>query len=292
MKRGFLLVTLALLTTGALRLAANEVGMMHPPKTIVAGTGFSIPTSGDGEAALYIVGPAQVIRRNIKLGETVTFAASDLVNAGHYSVSIVSGSFSQSADMDVLSAPQAASISLLAKPSRLPVDRPQGISGVAYVFDTFRNLILQNVPVEFQLSVLSGAPSTQTVETKNGVAWIRMNSGAKAGIAQLQAHVESVSEKRVLQEVPSEPCRLKMTAQGAGEKIKLQTDPLRDCSGNAVPDGTVVTFTETYPEGIATVDVPLKRGIAQTEMPAHPGAVISVATGVVLGNEIHWGGAR
>jgi hypothetical protein len=65
---------------------------------------------------------------------------------------------------------------------------------------------------------------------------------------------------------------------------------LRDCSGNAVPDGTVVTFTEMYDGGQSTVDVPLKRGIAQTELPAHDGAKISAATGVVLGNEIHWGG--
>ena len=77
-----------------------------------------------------------------------------------------------------------------------------------------------------------------------------------------------------------------------GSNIELQTDPLRDCSGNAVPDGTVVTFTETYDGGQSTVDVPLKRGIAQTELPAHDGAKISAATGVVLGNEIHWGGQQ
>jgi hypothetical protein len=37
------------------------------------------------------------------------------------------------------------------------------------------------------------------------------------------------------------------------------------------------------------VDVPLKRGIAQAELPAYNGAKISAATGVVLGNEIRWG---
>ena len=74
-----------------------------------------------------------------------------------------------------------------------------------------------------------------------------------------------------------------MSAQHSGQKIKLQTEPVRDCSGNAVPDGTIVTFTETYHGGVSTVDVPLKRDIAQTEMPAYDGAVISVATGVVLG---------
>jgi hypothetical protein len=36
------------------------------------------------------------------------------------------------------------------------------------------------------------------------------------------------------------------------------------------------------------VDVPLKQGIAKVEMPAHSGATISVASGVVLGNQIRW----
>ena len=50
----------------------------------------------------------------------------------------------------------------------------------------------------------------------------------------------------------------------------------------------MVTFTETYDGAESTVDVPLKRGIAQVEMPSHSGAMISVASGVVLGNQIRW----
>ena len=69
----------------------------------------------------------------------------------------------------------------------------------------------------------------------------------------------------------------------------METEPVRDCSGNAVPDGTIVTFTETYNGGESTVDVPLKQGVARADMPAYNGAKISVATGVVLGNEIRWG---
>lgn len=83
-----------------------------------------------------------------------------------------------------------------------------------------------------------------------------------------------------------------MNARPSGQKLALETDPVRDCGGNAVPDGTIVTFTETYNGDEATVDVPIKRGIARTEMPAYKGATISVATGVVMGNEIHWGGGQ
>ena len=80
-----------------------------------------------------------------------------------------------------------------------------------------------------------------------------------------------------------------MSARQSGQKIELETQPVLDCSGNAVPDGTVVTFTELYNGSQTTVDVPLKRGIAQAELPAYNGAKISAATGVVLGNEIRWG---
>jgi hypothetical protein len=63
---------------------------------------------------------------------------------------------------------------------------------------------------------------------------------------------------------------------------------VHDCSGNAVPDGTIVTFTELYNDAKSSVDVPIKKGIAKVEMPANKGAIISVASGVVLGNQIRW----
>jgi hypothetical protein len=94
---------------------------------------------------------------------------------------------------------------------------------------------------------------------------------------------------RVIQQVPGDPCAIKMSAKPDGKSIALETEPVRDCSGNAIPDGTVVTFTQNYRGGQTTVDVPLKRGVAKVEMPAVPGANITVASGVVLGNEIHWG---
>src|SRR5262249_46964990 len=116
-----------------------------------------------------------------------------------------------------------------------------------------------------------------------------MNSAPKEGAAQFVARVGRASGTHVIQQVPGDPCSLRMTARPSGQRITLQTEPVRDCSGNAVPDGTIVTFTEAYNGHEATVDVPLKRGIAQTEMPAHDGAKISVAAGVVMGNEILWG---
>jgi hypothetical protein len=204
----------------------------------------------------------------------------------------VDGSSTQNTQFDVVASHQPAALSFLAKPSRLSVNRPEGISGVAYVFDAFRNLVLQSESVSFELSDSTGKAQSRSATTRDGVAWVKMNSAAKAGPAQFQAAAGNVREKRVIQQVPGDPCAIRMTVRGAGkkERIALETEPVRDCNGNPVPDGTIVTFTQTYRGGQSTVDVPLKRGVARTEMPARSGAVISVAAGVVMGNEIHWSG--
>jgi len=48
-----------------------------------------------------------------------------------------------------------------------------------------------------------------------------------------------------------------------------------------------VTFTETDSRGLSTVDARVKRGIASAELPLSENATIAVASGVVLGNEVH-----
>ncbi|PYV46629.1 MAG: hypothetical protein DMG94_09150 [Acidobacteria bacterium] len=72
----------------------------------------------------------------------------------------------------------------------------------------------------------------------------------------------------------------------------IETDPVKDCSGNSVPDGTVVSFTKMDAAGKATVDVPIKRGIAKVELPIQGQAKITVASGVVTGNELEVAGGE
>jgi hypothetical protein len=276
-----------LMTTFA---AAQSSGLRFPA-SVEAGTAFSVATSGSGEATLYIVGPGDALRRKFQLGESVNFGADDLHNAGRYVATLVSGSSTQSTQFDVVPSRQPSSLSFLAKPSRLPVNLNNGISGVTYIFDVFGNLVLQPQEVSFQLSDATGGSQSRTTSSHDGVAWVRMNSAAKAGPARFQASVGAVQETRVIQQVPGDPCAIRMSAHPAkDQRVLLQTEPVRDCNGNPVPDGTIVSFTEVYEGHQSTVDVPLKRGVAQTELPAQNGAVISAAAGVVLGNEIRWSG--
>lgn len=268
--------------------ALAQTGDLNLPKSIAAGASFSIQSAGSGKGTLYIVGPGQMIKQDVQLGESIQIAAGSLYNAGHYSVWLTSDSSTQSGAIDVTPAPKPSDLTFIAKPSRLPVSLHNGITGSAYVFDSYGNLITKPLQVSFQLANPGTAPQTRTVETRNGAAWTQMDSATHEGKAQFVARVGDVSSTRIVGQVPGDPCTIRMSAKPAGNKIQLVTDPVRDCSGNAIPDGTIVTFTETYGDSKSTVDVPLKKGIASVEMPAHRGATISVASGVVLGNQIRW----
>jgi hypothetical protein len=288
MKSRFTILLGGLVLAAAPLALAQQTGGLRLPKTVKAGSGFSIQSSGSGRAVLYIVGLGQVLRRDVRLGETTFFAPGDVHNAGRYLAALVGDSSTEDGEFDVLPASPPAALSFLAKPSRLAVNLHEGISGVVYVFDTFQNLVLTPAQVSFQLSGTGGAVQTRMALTHHGIAWTKMNSASQEGVAQFVARVGDAASTRVIQQVPGDPCHLRMSVRPSGQRLAVETEPVRDCSGNAVPDGTIVTFTETYNGDETTVDVPLKRGVARTDMPAYSGAKISVATGIFIGNEIRW----
>jgi hypothetical protein len=280
-----------LLTAGVLSFAPFAYAQqMRVPERVVANAGASIQTSGSGSATLYVIGPGTAIKRDVKLGEAVQLAGADLRNAGRYTAILKSGSDSQTASFFVSPA-QPASINFLARPSRVPVAAHDVISGVAFVFDGYKNLTTPS-EVTFNLAVGDAAPITRKVQTRDGIAWTRLDSARKAGAAQFTASVGNTQVRRVVQQVASDPCDLRFHTEPAKNGITVQTDPIKDCSGNPVPDGTIVTFVESDGHSRSTVDARIKRGIAQAELPAVPGATITVASGVVAGNEVKLGGTQ
>ena len=188
-----------------------------------------------------------------------------------------------------VTANQVGSIAFLARPSRVPADTRNVISGTAFLFDQYQNLVMTPQPVKFDLSV-NGQNVTRTEMSKDGVAYVKLDSSKKEGPAQFVASSGPASVRRVVQEVASDPCSIHMNARQAKEGILVSTDPIHDCSGNPVPDGTIVTFTSTDANGKSAVDARIKQGTAQAILPASDNATISVASGVVVGNEIHWRG--
>ena len=263
---------------------------LHLPQNAVAGQPLSIGTGGSG--TLYLVGPGQVIKKEFKSGGNVEIKGEELRSAGRW-IAVIRGDSNQSQVFWVKPG-KPGKLNFLAHPSRVPVARPNVISGVTFVFDQYQNLILDPTPVNFNLTV-GGAGSTKSVTSRSGVAWINSPSAPKAGAAQFVASVGDTSVTRVVQQVAADPCERSFhvhVAGHAGNRTVVETDPIRDCSGNPVPDGTIVTFIQTDKTGKSTVDARIKKGTARAELPASDNATITVAAGVVLGNELHVGGRQ
>jgi hypothetical protein len=264
--------------------AAQE---MQIPAAVGAGSQLSISTTGSGKATFYLVGPGASQKREITLGEVVNIDANGLQTAGDYTA-ILCGDRCHSATFYV-SANQPANLVFLLHPSRVPVAQGDAVSGVAFPFDRYHNLILTPLTVDFQMTAKDSSLWSRSVRAQNGVAWFRTSSGRSAGLLQVTASVGDISTRRAAQQVASEPCNLRLSGERIQTAIIVQTEPVHDCAGNLLPDGTVVTFTATGPQGKGTVDAPIKQGIARAQLDSLGPSVVSVASGVVLGNEIHVG---
>jgi hypothetical protein len=259
----------------------------HVPESAVAGQVATISTSGSGKATFYLIGPGVSRKTDVILGQEVPLAAQDLGNAGEYLAIVCTGTC-QGVHFYV-SAAKPSSITFLVHPSRVPVGQENVVSGVAFPFDQHHNLVLTAQNVSFQLTAKDASLWSHAVQTHGGVAWFRTASGKSAGPVQVMASLGDLTSRRVLEQVASDPCNLRITGQRTKTGILVQTEPVRDCAGNVVSDGTIVTFTATGAQGTGTVDAPIKQGIARAQIDAPGPAAISVASGVVMGNEIHIG---
>lgn len=258
---------------------------MTVPQQAIAGATVVVQTSGTGEATAVIVGPGHIVAKKITLGQQLELSGDDVADAGRYVVILTSGGSEISKSFAVLPA-KPARFGFVAHPSRAPVSQKDGITGAVYAFDAYNNFVLEPVTVDFNLSGKQGSARDQHVVSKNGVAAVAMDSPPREGAVEFQASADGVLASRVVRVVADEPCTLRIHAEPQGSDIRVQTDPVRDCSGNLVPDGTLVTFTEWDAQGRSTVDASVKKGIAQANLPAKGEVRISAASGVALGNEV------
>jgi hypothetical protein len=257
------------------------------PSTADAGRPVSLSSAGGGEGTLYVVGPGGASKRKVNLGADISIPASELRIAGRYLVALCSQSCRSGAFF--VTPAKVSTLSFLVHPSRVPAGQPDAISGAAFPFDQFQNLVTAPVAVNFRLNLGESALMSRAVTSEGGIAWFRTNAGSRAGLLYVTASVEGISVRRAVQEVGSEPCRLSITAQRNTKWILVETAPLRDCAGNPVQDGTIVTFTANNKAGKSTVDAPVKQGVAKAQLIADGPAVISAASGVVMGNELKVG---
>lgn len=259
---------------------AAKAADVQVPENAVAGTDVSLQAGSSG--TFYLFGPGTAMKKDVKPGEDVNVT---LKNAGKYTA-ILNASAST---FEVAPGP-VTDLAFLARPSRVPADRKDVIAGTVFLFDHNKNLVLAPNTVDFNLAVKDGPAQIRKVPAKDGVAYVKLDSGREAGAAQFVASVGDTSVRRVVQQTAADPCNLRLHATAVKNGVEVATDPIRDCAGNPVPDGTIVTFTAVSPEGRSTVDARIKKGIARAELPPLKDARLSVAAGVVMGNEVRWGG--
>ena len=279
-------VAAALLFASGVAATAAEI---HAPATVVAGQGFSVALDGSGQATVVLLGPDHVVKRTVNLGGELRVESSDVRTAGRYQILVCTRSCSST--WFEVEAAQPAHLSFFLHPSRVPVSSRDAIDGFAFVFDPYFNLILSPSTVDFRIKRSSGAVSSENSPTRNGVSWMRTDSSPHEGPVEVTASVGSVEEVRMVQQVAAEACGLAMKAVKTGNLVSVETDPVRDCQGNPLPDGTIVSFSKTDTAGRSTVDVPIKKGVARTRFSLQGPARIGIACGVVLGKEIAIGGA-
>jgi len=268
-------------------VAASYAQDIRMPNIGLAGESATISTTGGGRARFYLLGPGVSRNTEVRLGEEISIPAEDLRVAGEYLALLCSGSCRSGTFY--VSAAQPASLTFLVHPSRVPVAASDAISGVVLAFDQFRNLVLAPETINVQLSAGNATLFSRSIRTQNGAAWFRATSGKLAGALQVTASMGELSTRRAVQEAASDPCNLRIKGERTGAGITIETEPVHDCAGNAVPDGTIVTFTASGPGGKSTVDAPIKQGIARAQIEASGGEIISAASGVVIGNELRFG---
>ena len=266
-----------------LLLCATAFAQVRAPQNAVAGQELRLGTAS-GDAELVLFAPGSALKQSVKSGAEIVIPADKVTASGRYTV-VLNGT----ATSFFVAPAEAEKINFLARPSRVPVAHNDAISGVAFVFDRNNNLVTQPSPVQFSLAVQGNTSYSKTVNSNNGIAWVKTGSANREGAAQFVASANGKQTRRVVQQVAGDPCNLRMSASRQGDQLIVETAPIRDCSGNQVPDGTIVTFIQTSQGFRSTVDARIKRGVARATLPAKPGT-LTVASGVVLGNEIRYGG--
>lgn len=280
----------ALLIIGVLACGTNALGQRRPLSSVTAGHSFSFSPDGTGDAVFYLLGPDQAVKRNIRLGSEVTIEGSEVETAGVYQIIICTADTCSSTQVQVTAGPPAR-LSFFLHPSRVPVATPASIDATIFVFDRYYNSAASPAKVTFDISPASGNRYSRDALSARGIAWLRLGSTEREGPVRVTGVLGELREPRVIQQVSGEACGLRIKAVPDGKYVSVETDPVRDCRGNPLPDGTVVSFTSVDDAGKTTVDTPLRKGIARTRLSVKGRAQISVACGVVLGNELSISGS-
>src|SRR5215471_18980740 len=127
---------------------------LRAPTRAVAGAPAAISTTGSGSATFYLQGPSISVKREVQLDQQISITSKEVRSAGRYVAVVCSDSCTSTTFF--VSPAKPSSIAFLVHPSRAPVAHNDVISGVALPFDEFHNLVVEPVPIQFQLTAKGG----------------------------------------------------------------------------------------------------------------------------------------
>ena len=199
-----------------------EASDLRLPASVRAGSGVTIPAEGSGEATLYVVGPGTAIKRKVQLGQEIQLTGDDLRNAGRYTISLGD----DESGILYVTASDVSSIAFLARPSRVPADTPGVISGTAFIFDRYQNLVIEPQAVKFELSI-NGQSVSQVETSKLGIASAKLDSSKRKVWHSLSPpadrHRRDAWCRRSLPILATSACTLSATRMGSSYKPTLFT---------------------------------------------------------------------
>src|SRR3954447_12313301 len=105
---------LVLMLASLFAVSVARAGELQVPKTVTAGAGLSVPTTGSGSETLYLFGPNTAVKRKVDVGGNVQITGDEVQSAGRYTVVI-----GDNAGTFYVVAGKPSNINFLARPSRV-----------------------------------------------------------------------------------------------------------------------------------------------------------------------------
>jgi hypothetical protein len=121
-------------------------------------------------------------------------------------------------------------------------------------FDHFGNPVAENTPIDLQVLHPGNQLEQQHLQVHNLLAWARIFSRTSAGRTTVTAASEGrYGPEATFTEIPGWPVSFMLSANPSNvpadgrQFVTLRTDVIRDQFGNAMLDGTLVTFVVDTP---------------------------------------------
>jgi hypothetical protein len=159
---------------------------------------------------------------------------------------------------------------------------------VVVPFDAFGNPVAEDTPVTVRIRRPDNRITEQKIGVKHLLGWTRIPSGTRAGHTTISVTTQNVhGPEATLLEVAAFPVSSTLEAEprsapaNGRELVTLRTSVLADEFGNVLPDGTLVTFVASAPDGQRYfVPAPTINGVAEAPLqaPSEPGIFTVRAT--------------